>query len=90
MSPQIKIEYSKKFGKQFAKLSPKVRQQFKKRQRLWLKEPYHPQLNTHMLQEKYAGFYSFNVSGDIRAIYKKVGDTYVIFGFIGSHAQLYD
>lgn len=42
-----------------------------------------------MLTGEYAGLYSINITGDIRALYKKVGDTYAIFGFIGTHSQLY-
>ncbi len=89
MKQVIKIDYSKRFRKQFSKLSPKVREQFKIRQRLWLREPQHPQLHLHMLAGEYAGLYSINITGDIRALYEKIDDTYVIFGFIGSHSQLY-
>jgi addiction module RelE/StbE family toxin len=89
MSQQIKIEYSKRFHKQFSKLNPKLRQQFKDRQRLWLTDPYNPQLHLHMLSGEYSGLYSINITGDIRALYEKIGDSYVIFGFIGTHSQLY-
>lgn len=89
MNPPIKIEYSKKFVKQFARLNPKVRSQFKLRQRLWLSEPYNSQLHLHMLTGEYAGLYSINITGDIRALYQKIDDRYVIFGFIGTHSQLY-
>ncbi len=89
MSRPLKIEYTKKFRKQYSKLNPKVRAQFKQRQRLWLSDPYHPQLHLHMLTGEYAGLHSINITGDIRALYEKVGDSYVIFGFIGTHSQLY-
>jgi len=89
MKHQIKIEYSKTFRKQFSKLNPKIREQFKKRQRLWLEEPYNFQLHLHMLSGEYAGLYSINITGNIRALYEKIDDSYVIFGFIGSHSQLY-
>jgi mRNA-degrading endonuclease YafQ of YafQ-DinJ toxin-antitoxin module len=89
MNQNIKIEYTKKFRKQYSKLTPKIRVQFKKRQRLWLNDPYNPQLHLHMLTAEYAGLYSINVTGDIRALYEKIDDTYVIFGFIGTHSQLY-
>jgi addiction module RelE/StbE family toxin len=89
MNQHIKIEYSKKFAKQFAKLNPKIREQFKQRQRLWLSDPYNPQLHFHMLSGEYAGLYSINITGDIRALYEKIDDTYVIFGFIGTHSELY-
>lgn len=89
MNQTIKIEYTKKFRKQYSKLSPKVRTQFKKRQRLWLNDPYNTQLHLHMLTGEYAGLYSINITGDIRALYEKIDDSYVIFGFIGTHSQLY-
>lgn len=89
MNQQIKIEYSKRFTKQYTKLNPKIQKHFKQRQRLWLSDPYNPQLHLHMLTGDYAGFYSINITGDIRALYEKIGDSYVIFGFIGTHSQLY-
>jgi len=89
MNQPVKIKYSKKFYKQFAKLTPKLREQFKTRQRLWLNDPYNTQLHLHMLTGEYAGLYSINITGDIRALYEKIDDTYVIFGFIGTHSQLY-
>ena len=89
MGQPVKIEYTKRFRKQYSKLNPKVRTQFKKRQRLWLNEPYNIQLHLHMLTGEYAGLYSINITGDIRALYEKIGDSYVIFGFIGTHSQLY-
>lgn len=85
----MKIEYTKKFKKQYSKLDPKIRQQFKDRQRLWIKDPYHPQLRLHELSGKYTGLYSINITGDIRAIYEKIDNTYCIYGFIGTHSQLY-
>lgn len=89
MNQNIKIEYTKKFRKQYSKLNSKVREQFKKRQRLWLNDPYNSQLHLHMLTGEYAGLCSINITGDIRALYKKIDDAYVIFGFIGTHSQLY-
>ena len=89
MSQHVKIKYTKKFQIQYSKLSPKLRNQFKAHQRLWLNDPYNTQLHLHMLTAEYAGLYSINITGDIRALYEKIDDTYVIFGFIGTHSQLY-
>ncbi len=90
MNQITKIEYAKKFRKQYSKLNPKIRTQFKKRQRLWLNDPYNTQLHLHMLTGEYAGLYSINITSDIRALYEKIDDSYVIFGFIGTHSQLYN
>lgn len=85
----MKIEYSKKFLKQYYKLSPKIQKQFQKRIVLWLQDPYNLQLHMHALSGEYAGFYSINITGDIRALYQKIDDTDVTYGFIGNHSQLY-
>lgn len=86
---KIKIEYSKKFLKQYYKFTPNIKLKFESRLMLWQSNPRHPQLHLHILTGEYAGMYSINITGDIRALYEKVGDTYVIFGFIGTHSQLY-
>lgn len=85
----MRIEYTKKFLKQYYKLTPKLQMKFEERLKLWLDEPYNPQLHLHMLTGEYAGMYSINITGDIRALYEKINDTYVIYGFIGTHSQLY-
>ncbi len=85
----MKIEYSRKFLKQYYKLNPKFQKQFQARLSLWIADPYHPQLHLHQLSGEYAGLYSINVTGDIRALFEKIDDSYVIFGFIGTHSQLY-
>ncbi len=85
----LRIEYTKRFQKQYGKLSPKIRERFKIRQRLWLSNPASPQLHLHKLGGDYAGLYSINITGDVRALYEEVGKTHVIFGFIGTHSQLY-
>lgn len=38
MNQAVKIEYTKKFRKQYSRLSPKVRKQFKNYQQLWLSD----------------------------------------------------
>ncbi len=89
MQKPIKFEYTKSFVKQFSKLSPNLRQQFKNRQVLWLENPSSPILHTHPLKGRYLGYYSINITGDVRALYKLQGQSIVVFGFIGSHSQLY-
>ena len=89
MSQPVKVKYSKRFQKQYSKLTPKVREQFKARQRLLLANPKSTQLHLHKLTGEYAGLYSINITGDIRALYEQVGETYIMFGFIGTHSQLY-
>ncbi len=86
----MEVRLSKKFHKQYKKLNPAVQSRFTARLVLWSKEPLNPQLNHHVLTGKLAGFHSINVGGDIRALYREVNDSTVIFEQIGTHAQLYD
>lgn len=83
------IEYSKKFKKQYSQLSPKIQQKLDDRLRLFSSNKFDPLLNNHALSGKYIGYSSINVSGDLRALYYEKSDRIIIFGFIGTHSQLY-
>jgi addiction module RelE/StbE family toxin len=85
----MKIDYTKNFEKQYLKLPEKIQNKFKSRLRLFLLDPYAPQLRNHSLRGKYEGFYSINVTGDIRALYRIENEQIVLFSFIGTHSQLY-
>lgn len=84
----MKIDYGKKFKKQFKQLPAKNQEQFWKRLELFMTEPDHPILRRHPLKGKLSNYHSFNVSGDIRAIFKRRGEV-VLFVAIGTHSQLY-
>jgi addiction module RelE/StbE family toxin len=83
------IKYSKNFSKQFAKLPQKLKSRFIERQRLFVTDRYSPILRMHSLSGKYQGYYSIDITGDYRALFEIEGNTIIIFGFIGSHSQLY-
>ena len=85
----MQIDYSKNFLKQYSKLPKKLQSQTDKKLILWQKNPNNPQLRDHALDGKYQGYRSINITGDVRALYTKSGNTIVVFGFIGSHSQLY-
>ncbi len=79
---------SKKFDKQFKKLSKKTREHFYEKVMIFRTEPFHPVLNNHSVHYPYENCRSINVNGDIRALYEVKDDT-VIFIRIGSHSELY-
>ena len=83
------VYYTKAFEKQFSRIETKTQQRFKSRLRLFLQDQTHAMLRVHALQGKYKGYWSMNVTGDVRALYREDGDTIVIFAFIGTHNQLY-
>jgi addiction module RelE/StbE family toxin len=85
----MQIQYLPTFKKQYKKLPLKQQLQFDERLRLFVLDPTSPQLRVHPLKGKYRGYWSMNISGDLRALYLQDGDTLVIFALIGTHSQLY-
>lgn len=66
-----------------------MQEQFDERLRLFLVNEKDPLLRLHPLRGKFGGYYSINVSGDLRALFYREGDEVVIFALIGTHSQLY-
>ena len=83
------IQYTPKFKKQYKKLPDKLQHQFDERLRLFVKDPSNPVLRVHPLKGSYSGYWSMNISGDLRALYLKKSDELIIFALIGTHSQLY-
>lgn len=83
------IKRTKTFKKQYRKLPKKLQAQFDARLRLFVLNPADRKLRNHPLRAQYAGYWSIDISGDLRALYRKDGDEIVIFGLIGTHSQLY-
>jgi len=84
----MRIRFHKNFKKQYKKLTEPQKRKFKERRDIFLQDEFNPVLNNHALKGKYQGYRSVNVSGDIRAIYRKNVED-VIFVTIGSHSSLY-
>ena len=83
------IQYMPKFKKQYKKLPKKFQLQFDERIHLFAIDPTNPKLRVHPLRGKFVGYWSMDISGDIRALYIKRGEELIIFGLIGTHSQLY-
>lgn len=83
------IVFDKSFYKGYDKLSKKRQEQFWDRVELFKEDQNNPQLNNHKLHGRYDGFYSINISGDIRVIYEQIAKDKVLFIIIGTHSQLY-
>ena len=82
------IGYSKDFKKDYKKLPEKIQLRFKERVSIFSQDEFNPVLNNHALKGKYLGYRSINISGDLRAIYKKEANL-IIFVRIDSHSNLY-
>lgn len=86
----MKIDYSKKFLKQFQKCPNEIRIKFKERLKIFTLNQSHIILNNHNLSGKYKDLKSINITGDWRAIYQELYNGKVVFFIaIGTHSQLY-
>lgn len=83
------FQTTRSFDKQYARLNSKVKTSFRGRIEIFKSNPFDTRLRNHALKGKYLGYRSIDITGDIRALYSIQGDTVIIFGFIGTHSQLY-
>ena len=83
------IQTTKSFDKQYSKLNAKIKDQFKNRIVIFKNDPFDVLLRNHAMKGTYLGYRSIDITGDVRTLYTVRGNTIVIFGFIGTHGQLY-
>lgn len=83
------ILYHKAFLKRYKKLSSNIKKKFKEKLSLFIEDEFNPILNNHALKGKYQGYRSINVTGDIKAIFKRTSQE-AIFVTINSHSNLYN
>jgi len=83
------IKYHSKFKKQYKKLDSKGKDQFRVRINLFESDPTNPKLRLHPLKGQYGGYWSINISGDLRALFYYESEAIVVFALIGTHSQLY-
>ena len=82
------IVFHRDFKKKYHKLSPKIIERLDDRLRLFSKDEFNPLLNNHALEGKWFGYRSINVTGDIRAIFKRDSGS-AFFVAIDKHSNLY-
>ncbi len=85
----MEFRHTAKFRKQFKKLPTEIQKKFIERLNLFVVDQTHPLLRVHPLQGKYAGYWSINVTGDVRALYRSDSEEIVLFALIGTHSSLY-
>lgn len=77
------------FIKQYRRMPAALRKKCDERILLFQKDPFHPILENHPLRGTYTGYRSINITGDWRAVYRKLDDTTVYLVTIGTHPELY-
>ncbi len=86
----MKVVLHRNFKKQYKKLRGEEQRRFRERRDLFLKNPFHPILNNHLLRGEYRGYRSINVGGDLRVIYEEIGHSTAQFILIDTHSNLYE
>jgi len=82
------IKFHKDFKKSYHSLPKKIARKFDERLILFKADEYNVLLNNHALKGRWLGYRSINVTGDIRAIFKRDTDR-VLFVAIDKHSNLY-
>lgn len=86
----MRLQFYKHFEKQYKKLRESEQKRVKERLVLFLQDEFNPILNNHSLEGRYRGYRSINITGDLRAVYKRTSGNTRIFVAVGTHPQLYN
>lgn len=84
----MELDFHKSFVKDIAKFSSKIQKQAEIRINLFLEDKFHPLLNYHALKGDYKGYFSINVTADVRILFYIEDQTMYLIR-IGTHSQLY-
>ena len=82
--PGFKRIYKKK-----VKNNSELKKKFWDAIKLFIEDPFNPQLRTHKLTGKLSGLWAFSVSYDCRVIFKFIKGDEVLLIDIGSHDEVY-
>ncbi len=85
----MNIRFHKNYEKRYKKLQKKKKDRFKETIQIFFKDEFNPILNNHPLKGKYKGYRSINVTGDLRAVYKRLVRNRAVFIAIDNHSNLY-
>jgi mRNA-degrading endonuclease YafQ of YafQ-DinJ toxin-antitoxin module len=81
----MEIHYLSKFERQYKKLPLDVQEEAEKKEKLFRKNPFNPQLKTHKLGGSLSGFWAFSITHSHRIIFEFVDSGVVRFYQIGPH-----
>lgn len=82
----MKIYYSRKFAKLYKKLPKDIKIATEKKEEIFRRNPFDPQLKTHKLKGELIKYYSFSVSYHYRIVFHFEDDETIILDSVGTHA----
>lgn len=80
------VRYTSTFAKHYKKLPAKIKQQARKREKIFRRNPANPMLKTHALTGKLKGYYSFSIIHQYRIMFIFEPDGSVTFIDLGTHS----
>ncbi|MEI7463559.1 MAG: type II toxin-antitoxin system mRNA interferase toxin, RelE/StbE family [Candidatus Taylorbacteria bacterium] len=81
----MKIFYTKKFEREYKKLSREIKLKIELREVIFRKDPYSPTLKTHKLSGELEDFLSFSIDFKYRIVFEFIDDKDVFFHSVGDH-----
>ena len=82
----MRIFYSSKFEREYRKLPEDIKKIAETKERIFRKNPFDPQLNTHKLGGRLKSFLAFSINQKYRIIFEFVDQNTVWFHSVGDHA----
>lgn len=86
----MQIVFHSGFKKKYKKLKSGEQKKVQQRLRLFEKNPENPVLNNHELKGAYSGYYSINITGDLRVLYQLIRKDVAFFITVDTHSNLYE
>ncbi|MBA4336427.1 type II toxin-antitoxin system mRNA interferase toxin, RelE/StbE family [bacterium] len=83
------ILYSPLFKKKFLKLQRQIQDRFADRLEIFIHDTNSQILKNHKLHGRLEGYFAFSITGDYRAIYRKLSTDVIKLVDIGTHNQVY-
>ena len=81
----MKILYSRKFAKEYKKLSNHVKDLAEEKEKIFRKDPFDSKLRTHKLSGKLKNFWAFSIDRKNRIIFDFDDEKNVRFYSVGGH-----
>ncbi len=82
----MKILYSSKFGREYRKLPLRIKKIAEKKEQIFRKNSFDPQLKTHKLKGSLKGFLSFSIDQKYRIIFESIDSNTIWFHSVGEHS----
>ena len=82
----MKIYYSSKFEREYKKLPKEIKKLAEKKEVIFRKNPFDPQLNTHKLHGRFKEYWVFSIDDKNRIIFEFAEKNIIWFHSVGDHS----